>query len=316
VFNPTHDWFVSMTIARGRTIKIFLIDATSSGMRLTEASGWTGSCLDFSRPDYPRARERLEVCRSGVYILVGPNDGPSSKSNKVYVGEADMIKTRLDLHQKEKEFWNRAFVFSNKDNSLNKAHVRYLEAALINRLQDVNRAEIDNSTSPEQRGLSESEVADMQSFLDEILLLLPVLGVHDFDLVSVPPVASPGSVDLERTDVNSSTTTVNLRFKLNEKKAYAEGRDGTQGFIVSKGAYGPATVGVMTPSYNSIRGALIEDGSILIEGDQADLVRDTLFGSPSAAASVVTGGSRNGMTSWKDDSGRTLGAIRNSLAED
>lgn len=175
-------------------------------MRLTDTSGWTGSCLDFSRPDYPRAIKRPEVRRSGVYILVGPNDGQSPKLNKVYIGEADTMITRLDQHQRKKEFWNRAFVFSNKDDSLNKAHVRYLEAALISRLQSAARAEVDNDTSPKQRGLGESEVADMQRFLDEILLLLPVLGVHDFDLLSVAPAVSPVQLIQPRQTLVASQT--------------------------------------------------------------------------------------------------------------
>ena len=35
------------------------------------------------------------------------------------------------------------------------------------------------------RGLSEPELADMEAFLDEVLLILPVLGVSDFQLRSI-----------------------------------------------------------------------------------------------------------------------------------
>lgn len=158
----------------------------------------------------------------------------------------------------------------------------------------------------------------MQRFLDEILLLLPVLGVHDFDLLSIAPAVSPSAVDSASTNTGSKSdgnTTADLQLKLTEKKAYAEGRDGTQGFIVSKGAFGPASAGVMAPSYRNNRETLIDDGSLVLEGERAHLIRDTLFGSPSAAASVITGGSRNGKTSWRDDSGRTLDEIREVLTK-
>lgn len=93
--------------AYGRTIRVFLIDAIPEGMRLTDTSGWTGSCPDFAPGDYARARARLELARCGVYLLVGTDEDPSGVANRVDVGESDDVLSRIDGHQKDKAFWSR-----------------------------------------------------------------------------------------------------------------------------------------------------------------------------------------------------------------
>jgi hypothetical protein len=92
--------------------------------------GWTGSFLAFARADYPSARAREEVSQTGAYVLLGP-DPEGRRLQRVYVGEGENIRVRLDAHQKEKDFWTQGYVLTTKDDSLNKAHVRYLEARLL-----------------------------------------------------------------------------------------------------------------------------------------------------------------------------------------
>ncbi|MCA1703651.1 MAG: GIY-YIG nuclease family protein [Actinobacteria bacterium] len=282
---------------------MFLIDATPEGMRLTDTSGWMGSCLDFARADYARARERPELTRCGVYVLVGTDNDTSGEAHRVYVGESDIVGTRIDGHYKAKDFWNRAYVFTTKDDSLNKAHVRYLEARLIRRGIDAHHAAIENGTAPDARGLSEPELADMQAFLDEVLLILPVLGVSDFQLVSAMPIMPAAKAP--STTVTSKSTP-NSYF-LKEKKVTAEGRDDPAGFIVLAGARASAVENVMSPAYKTRRSQLIETGILIPQEDHRLLLtKDTIFPSPSAAASVIAGGNRNGLQSWKDATDHTL----------
>ena len=151
---------------RGTTIRIFLVDGVPQGVRVVDRTGWTGACLAFSRADYVRARQRDEVTTAGVYVLTGP-DPERSDVERVYVGEADEVRARLDQHQREKDFWTAAYVFVSKDRSLNKAHVRYLEARLVTLAREAGRAVLENSTAPQYRGLSEAETADMDAYLDD-----------------------------------------------------------------------------------------------------------------------------------------------------
>ena len=54
------------------------------------------------------------------------------------------------------------------------------------------------------------------------------------------------------------------------------------------------------------RSRLVEDGTLVEDRDHLRFTRDTEFSSPSAAATVVHGGSANGLLAWKSTAGKTL----------
>ena len=49
-------------------------------------------------------------------------------------------------------------------NNLHKAHVKYLEARLIEEARSVKRINLENGTTPSRSGLSEAAQANMESF--------------------------------------------------------------------------------------------------------------------------------------------------------
>jgi len=57
------------------------------------------------------------------------------------------------------------------------------------------------------------------------------------------------------------------------------------------------------------RRRLIEDGTLVEDGGHLTFTRDSEFTSPSAAATVVHGGSANGLLAWKNKDGKTLKEI-------
>jgi hypothetical protein len=54
------------------------------------------------------------------------------------------------------------------------------------------------------------------------------------------------------------------------------------------------------------RPKLLQSGVIAERGDSIVFLKDHLFGSPSSAASFVTGSSHDGWICWKDEEGKTL----------
>ncbi|MCP3959280.1 MAG: DUF4357 domain-containing protein [bacterium] len=54
------------------------------------------------------------------------------------------------------------------------------------------------------------------------------------------------------------------------------------------------------------RQKLLQDGSLAEEGSSLRFTKDVEFSSPSGAASVIHGGSANGLIAWKNESGKTL----------
>jgi len=58
-----------------------------------------------------------------------------------------------------------------------------------------------------------------------------------------------------------------------------------------------------------LREKLIADGTLVKEKDCLRFTKNTEFASPSAAASVVHGGSANGLILWKNSAGKDLKEI-------
>ncbi|MBX3330519.1 MAG: GIY-YIG nuclease family protein [Nitrospira sp.] len=173
------------------TIRIFVPEGDPEGVKIVERLNWTGVGLAFPRPAWPRLRNRAEFERAGVYILSGTAEGTSDDLPTVYVGQGEEIGARIDSHFSEKEFWDWGFAFVSNGNPLNRAHTTWLEHALLQRADRAKRCHLDNGNLPREPGLSESEKADTEGFLRELLRILPLLGVRVFE--KPEPVATPGS---------------------------------------------------------------------------------------------------------------------------
>lgn len=163
------------------TIRIFVPDGDPEGVRIIDRMNWTGQGLVFPREKWLRTRHRPEFSRAGLYILSGYKS-EDDELPTIYVGEGDVIRSRLESHYQNKDFWDRAIVFTASNNSLNKAHVKWLEYALIKRALEAKRCFLDNGTEPQEPGLSEAEKADVEAFLQEILQILPLVGLRAFEI--------------------------------------------------------------------------------------------------------------------------------------
>ena len=117
-----------MSKRRPFKIEIFVAEGLPDGLRLVKKSNWIGQGIVCPRGRYSQAKKRDEFSRSGVYLLVG-QDG--DQLPKLYVGEAETVKSRLDLHYANKDFWQQAIIFTTKGTALNKAQVKYLESSLL-----------------------------------------------------------------------------------------------------------------------------------------------------------------------------------------
>lgn len=279
-------------MARGTSVKIFLAEGTVDGPWIAEKSNWTGIALAIPRTAYRRMRERPELSGPGVYVLVGP---PNSDvyEHSIYIGEAETLRSRLDQHAAQKEFWTRLVVFSAKDANLNKAHARFLESRLINLAQKAQTAELANSTAPSVPALSDADQADMEAFLDDMLLIYRILGVRAFDSPSDEAKQSDAPV-----------------LRLQGPDAQATGSEVADGFIVFSGARARVA---STPSFQfgrRRREELVEAAVLVEDGDSYVLTRDFVFRSPSEAAAVLLGRNANGRTEWRSESGQTLKEIQ------
>ena len=174
------------------TLRIFVPDGDPEGVRIIDRMNWTGLGIVFPREKWPATKQRSEFSRPGVYILTGYRSAEDELPT-IYIGEGDVLRSRIDSHFQNKDFWDRGIVFTASNNSLNKAHVRWLESALVSRAAQAKRCLLDNGTEPQQVGLSEAERADTEAFLREVLQILPLVGLRAFEIPKpvVTPQAAP-----------------------------------------------------------------------------------------------------------------------------
>lgn len=183
------------------TIRIFVPDGDPDGVRIIDRMNWTGLGIVFPREKWQDTRHRDELNRTGVYILVGYQDEDDDLPT-LYIGQGDGVRARIESHYSKKDFWDWGIVFVSANNGLNRAHVTWLEYALIERAQLAQRSHLNNGNTPQEPGLSESEKADTQGFLKEILQILPLVGLRAFEIPK--PVAAPRASSHET--VTSSKT--------------------------------------------------------------------------------------------------------------
>jgi len=170
------------------TIRIFVPDGDPEGVRIIDRMNWTGLGIVFPRDKWQATRCREELNRTGVYILVGYQD-EEDELPTLYIGQGDSVRTRIESHYNRKDFWDWGVVFVSANNGLNRAHVTWLEYALVERAQQAKRSHLNNGNTPQEPGLSESEKADTQGFLKEILQILPLVGLRAFEIPK--PVVAP-----------------------------------------------------------------------------------------------------------------------------
>lgn len=282
-------------MTRPYSIRIFLPGGDPDGLRTIEKSGWSGAGIVVPRALMADAKQRRELTRTGVYVLVGPPE--ESGLPRVYVGEGDPIKPRLEQHAAKKDFWTTCIAFTSKDENLNKAHVQFLEARLIELATQAKRCLLDNGNVPALPTLSEADVADAEGFLAEILLCFPLLGVSVFSPMTTVP--KPGK-----------------RFFAQGKGAKAEGAETPEGFVVVAASTAAADEAASCHGYiRELRAALLANGVLKSEGGKYVFTQDYVFTSPSTAAGVVLGRSANGREEWKTKDGTTLKALQEASAQ-
>jgi hypothetical protein len=275
---------------KGRSLHLFFIEGKPDGMLTAEVFNWTGHVLRTPRTQLREALAREQSGFTGIYLLIGEGEkGPCA-----YIGEGDCIRDRIKSHDAKKDWWETAVLVTSTANNLNKAHARYLEARLISLALNATHHELENGNSPSVPSLSESATSDMEVFLENLLIVLPAIGIDIFkDKKRNINIAS------EQT---SSGIGGETHFILNTPKhnisAKATLKEGE--FVVIKGSDARNEwTGANHDTYVALHKKLIESGLLKPNGKLHTFTESYAFSSPTAAAAVINGRSTNGRTAWK-----------------
>lgn len=293
-------------MGQGRSVRLFLVDGTSSSLITAEIMNWTGHILTGPRTKLSELVHRTESQRTGIYFLVG-SDPDGGALPLVYIGESDDVSNRLKQHNRNeesggKDFWESVCLITSKDQNLTKAHVKYLESQLIRQMSASGRCKVVNGTAHDYVSLPESDQADMVFFIEQLRTILPVLG---FDFLRVPLASKEPKTAQDMTEAVSPL----FVFRVQSKGIEARAKEKDGEFIVLAGSSTRGQWEGVAGGYESLFEQLCAS-NVLSKTDSGKryFTVNTPFNSPSAAAAVVAGRSANGRTSWvAEESGMTYG---------
>ncbi|MFZ5674336.1 MAG: GIY-YIG nuclease family protein [Pseudomonadota bacterium] len=267
---------------RGEKLILHFVDGTPEGLIQAELMNWSGSILRVPRAQLAEALSLQEAGAPGVYVLMGDIDGEAT----AYIGETDEIRTRIKTHDQQRTWWSSA-VFITASTQLNKASVQYLESRLIEVAKRVKRVKLANGQAPTLPTLSKSDEDALETFLENLWLVLPALRV-DFFLEMTRP-AVQASHDPQFVLLNSQGETAATAFI----------HDGE--FIVRQGSSTIAKSGELLPNsyFESLQARLLKSGVVKLDGGRGVFTANTAFQSANSAAAIISGTSELGTVQWK-----------------
>ena len=274
------------------TLELFFIDGKPDGMLTADVFGWTGHILVAPRTRLPEALKRKESSFTGVYILLGDLD----EESLAYIGEGENISHRIKSHDAKKDWWTRVVLITSAANNLHKAHVQYLEARLVQEGIRAAKTKLENSTSPALPSLSEAAQANMEAFVDQLLMVLPAIRVDLFTSK-----AKPDKPDAKKqSEAVKESPVFELTLMKEGIKATAILEDGE--FVVQKGSLARAAyIGDRSEKsyYWKHYDKLVDQGILVDQGKHKVFTQSYAFPSTSAAGAVCNGRSTAGPIAWK-----------------
>lgn len=286
-------------MTRGTQLKIYLANGTVTGIRHAEIVNWTGQAIATPRAQVNELKDWEETHRPGVYFLIGFDTDSGNQST--YIGEAENINRRIQQHLSGKDFWNEAICFTNKDENLTKAHVKYLESRLIEIALDAKRYKLDNSNQPPLTTLPRGERDAMETFIDHIRIVIGSLG-HK--------VLEPVITHNQELGTIASKQVLALKVKKIDAKALIT----DEGIVVLKGSQALPEIQIsLSKGYAKHRNNLIDKGLLTTNGDRLIATEDLLFSSASQASAVLLGYPCSGPDYWVDQTGKSLKQIETQV---
>lgn len=292
----------------GKSIRVYLADATVTGIRYAELVNWTGQSIACPRNRLSELPKWPEAAKPGVYFLFESRFGDSKPI--AYIGESENILQRLTSHDRNKEFWNEVIIFTNKDENLTKAHIKYLESALACLSKQAGRYELENGNTPPESSLPRADRDAMEEFIINVRMVLGILGYPILE----PILQTKHSEELKiqsSTETEIISTLSELTFTVNNLTAKGAATD--EGFVLKKGSQlSKKNTDSIPGKLIKIKDRLLKDGLLKEDSNTLVAAEDILLSSSSYAAAIVAGTSRSGPQSWKAANGKTIKQIEDA----
>ncbi len=273
-------------MATSKKLEIIYYNGQPDGVRSVRRHLSTITTYVIPRPLLSEAKKISGITRPGIYYLINEND--ENKIAQIYIGQTRNGITRLDDHNRSKDFWNKAIMFLADNKTFSLDMISGLEEYAIIKAHEAKRYKVENSVKPKYE-IDEYDLPSIEEVYDEIQFVMATLGYKMNDAKQ-----TRNESEIFHTTRNGIT---------------AYGIYSGDKFQVLEDSEINITKPVSLPKYNRQREELLQKGDISVNGKKYVLNVILEFNTPSGASDFVLGGSTNGWIEWKNKNGKTLDEI-------
>lgn len=273
-------------MAQSKKLEIIYFNGQPDGIRSIRRHLSTMTTYVIPRPLLSEAKKITGINRPGIYYLINEND--ENKIAQIYIGQTRNGVTRLDDHNRSKDFWNKAIMFLADNKTFSLDMISGLEEYAIIKAHESNRYKVENSVKP-QYEIDEYDLPSIEEVYEEIQFIMATQGYK---------------MDNAKESLNESEI-----FHTNTNGINALGVfDGSE-FVVLKDSQIDMSKDCRFDKLTKQRDMALINGDIVAQEEKYILTKSMSFKTPSGAACFVLGGSRNGWVEWKNEDGETLKKI-------
>ena len=273
-------------MATSKKLEIIYYNGQPDGVRSVRRHLSTITTYVIPRPLLSEAKKISGITRPGIYYLINEND--ENKIAQIYIGQTRNGITRLDDHNRSKDFWNKAIMFLADNKTFSLDMISGLEEYAIIKAHEAKRYKVENSVKPKYE-IDEYDLPSIEEVYDEIQFVMATLGYKMNDAKQ-----TRNESEIFHTTRNGIT---------------AYGIYSGDKFQVLEDSEINITKPVSLSKYNRQREELLQKGDISVNGKKYVLNVILEFNTPSGASDFVLGGSTNGWIEWKNKNGKTLDEI-------
>lgn len=285
-------------------INTILLNGSLDGPRKVDM-GVSRNCIMFviPRDNINEVTDDTLLHQHCFYILLGTD---TTGGPKAYIGQSYDFTARVRDHLVKKDFWKAALVFVSKTDEIFQSEVAFLEYLGITTAMKVGTYNLDeNKQVPKKPRISSSQESAMELFFNDIKLLTRFF--NDCRLFEdAAPKAKPQPKKYEPAETFHEFNFILTKKGVNARIRYYEK---SQRYILLAGSTVMAEEGPsLRPAFKKMRAELFATTKAVKKGEVYEISSDydMPVTSPSSAAMLIAGTSRNGSIDLVDDSGKSF----------
>lgn len=160
-------------MAISKKLEVIYHNGQPDGIRSIRRNLSTMTTYVIPRPLLSEAKNISGINRPGIYYLINEDDG--NKIVQLYIGQTRNGITRLDDHNRSKDFWNKAIMFLAESKTFTLDMISGLEKFAIIKAQESKRYKVENNIVPKYE-IDEYDLAAVEEIYEEIQFIMATQG--------------------------------------------------------------------------------------------------------------------------------------------